>query len=60
MEMSLGDGGADTGWSNFSCRILHRKRGGEYNNEEQFAVKEHTTSKLRACLTSVHGTDRSL
>ena len=23
MEMSLGDGGADTGWSNFSCRILH-------------------------------------
>lgn len=26
MEMSLGDGGADTGWSNFSWRILHRKR----------------------------------
>lgn len=22
MEMSLGDGGAETGWSNFSCRIL--------------------------------------
>lgn len=25
MEMSLGDGGAETGWSNFSCRILQWK-----------------------------------
>lgn len=32
----------------------------KHNNEEQFAVKEHTASKLRARLTSVHGTDGSL
>lgn len=32
------------------------KWGGEYSKEEQFAVEEHTISKLRARLTSVHGT----
>ena len=37
MEMSLGDGGADTGWSNFSCRILHWKE--KSNNEKQFVFK---------------------
>lgn len=26
MDMSLGDGGADTGWSSFSCRILQFER----------------------------------
>lgn len=25
IDMSLGDGGADTGWSNFSCKILYEK-----------------------------------
>lgn len=43
MEMSLGDGGADTGWSNFSCRILHRK---EKKKERK---KKATMKKQFAC-----------
>lgn len=31
MDMSLGEGGADTGWSNFSWRILVAKTNNNYN-----------------------------
>lgn len=63
MEMSLGDGGADTGWSNFSCRILHsqeekkKKKRKENNNEDQLAVEDYTTFALRGGLKSVRRTD---
>lgn len=61
MEMSLGDGGADTGWSNFSCRILHsqeeKKKKKESNNEDQLTVEDYTTFALRGGLKSVRRTN---
>lgn len=38
MEMSLGDGGADTGWSNFSCRILHSQEEKKKKKKEKKAT----------------------
>lgn len=43
MEISLGDGGAETGWSNFSCRILYGKKKNS-NNENQFASERQNST----------------
>lgn len=46
MEMSLGDGGADTGWSNFSCRILHSQEEKKKRKEKKATMKTSLQQRL--------------
>lgn len=46
MEMSLGDGGAETGWSNFSCRILYWKKIRQGETVCLWKTKQHTSCRI--------------
>lgn len=50
MEMSLGDGGAETGWSNFSCRILPWKE--KFQQWKRVCLKRQNNLLAGVCFQS--------
>lgn len=49
MEMSRGEGGADTGWSSFSCRILKKNKREDEITHPHNAIPTHNSSHLERC-----------